>query len=213
MTDAGRQTATALWLGTLALLAINPVARAAPAEYRFDVYYDDKQIGDHRFLIEPADIGLRVLSEAEFEYRLLFVPVYRYRHKAEEVWRDGCLRELNATTHDNGRRFEVTGLTGLDQHACPASFAYWDLERLRRDSLINAQTGEPVGARLIREGDDSIAGEAADRYRLELDGMADITLWYRTGDQRWIGLESRREGGTLRYRAASEDAARRVGTR
>jgi hypothetical protein len=67
-------------------------AATAARELHFDVFFDDKRIGDHRFHLTPGEDALRVRSEADFEYRLLFVPVYRYRHEAEEIWQDGCLR-------------------------------------------------------------------------------------------------------------------------
>jgi hypothetical protein len=174
-------------------------AAAAPDALHFDVYYDDRRIGDHRFVIEPIDGGERVRSEARFEYRLLFVPLYRYRHDAVEIWRDGCLRHLESQTDDNGRRESVPGLPDLGAE-CVGSFAYWDLERLRRESLVNAQTGEPVAARLIPEGESHLDGQRAEHYRLELAGMPDIGLWYRSDDGRWLGLETRRDNGTLRYR-------------
>jgi hypothetical protein len=175
-------------------------AATAARELHFDVFFDEKRIGDHRFHLTPGEDALRVRSEADFEYRLLFVPVYRYRHEAEEIWQDGCLQQLSSSTNDNGRHFEVPELSGAVASDCPASFAYWDIERLRRESLINAQTGEAVDARLVHEGGERVADYEAERYRLELDGMDTIHLWYRAEDRLWLRLETRRDRGTLVYR-------------
>lgn len=175
-------------------------AAASTRELQFDVYFDDRRIGDHRFLVEADGDALRVRSEARFEYRLLFVPLYRYRHDAVEHWRNGCLEHLESETDDNGRRVAVDGLPDVDS-ACPGSFAYWDVARLQRDALINAQTGEPVAARLVPDGEDRLDGQAVRRYRLELADMPDIALWYAADDGAWLALETRRDNGTLRYRS------------
>ncbi|MEQ8484318.1 MAG: DUF6134 family protein [Pseudomonadales bacterium] len=188
--------AAALLLATCAVTAAQ--ADTQGQTLRFDVYFDDKRIGEHVFEIQRDADGQRVTSEARFEYRLLFVPVYRYRHEAQEVWRDGCLQRLTSVTDDNGRRVEVARLPDAAAD-CPASFAYWDRTQLERDALINAQTGEPVPARLVAQGEDAVDGEPARRYRLELDGMPDIELWYRAEDGAWLRLETRRESGTLTY--------------
>lgn len=190
----------------VACCAVSVHAGSASQTLRFDVYFDDKRIGDHVFEIERDANAKRVRSEASFEYRLLFVPVYRYRHEAQEVWRDGCLQRLTSVTDDNGRRVEVTGLPEAAAD-CPASFAYWDRAQLERDALINAQTGEPVPARLLPQGEDEVDGQRAQRYRLALEGMPDIELWYRAEDGAWLRLETRRENGTLVYQRSDPAAA------
>jgi len=56
--------------------------------------------------------------------------------------------------------------------------------------------------RFSHVGTDRIAGETADRYRLEPEGLDPILLWYRASDQLWLQLETRRESRVLRYRLA-----------
>jgi hypothetical protein len=182
-------------------------AAAGTDALSFDVYYDDRRIGNHHFMIEPTDDGERVRSEARFEYRLLFVRLYRYRHDAVEIWRDGCLHHLESQTDDNGRRESVPALPEVGTE-CPGSFAYWDLERLRRESLINPQTGESIAARLVPGGEADVDGQTAKHYRLELAGMPDIDLWYQADDGLWLGLETQRDSGTLRYRLRPQSSTR-----
>ena len=203
-------TAAAFW--SPAALAAEPTA----TEYRFAVYYGDRRIGEHRYEIVQDGDATRVRSRADFQVKLLFINAYRYEHQANELWRGGCLTGLRSVTDDNGRRYEVdarpreTGLV-LTRHAperaqvtldadCPASFAYWDRERLGRDRLINSQNGEAVAARLEARGTDTVDGVDARRYRLETDGLAPIDLWYDASDDTWLRLETTREGATLRYR-------------
>lgn len=200
-----------------ALLALAGAAYAETSTYLYSVWYGDKRIGEHEYVISRSGDGLSVRSEASMEVRVLFVPVYRYRHLAEEVWQDGCLTALSAETDDNGRHYalQATATPGavrlqqtapaLDERevapvACPASFAYWDLDLLRQEQLLNAQTGEIAPATLIPEGNESLDGVAARRYLLEAEGLTPIRLWYRESDDQWLRLETSREGATISYR-------------
>lgn len=187
-------------------------------DYRFDVYYNGKRIGEHEFLVRRTDQEIRVQSRAQFEFRMLFVPVYRYEHIARERWVAGCLQTLAARTNDNGELFEInmqpqqgelllsrlapSSATVAVDDPCPASYAYWDLELLRRGELINTQTGEIMSAKLTDQGVEERDGVLARRFTLNAE-TGTIELWYRESDSRWIALETVRDGGTLAYRAGA----------
>jgi hypothetical protein len=189
----------------------------APREYHFEVLLDDKPIGTHRYRVVPgADGAEQVLSEAEFQVRFLGLTVYRYRHRAEESWRDGCLLRLDATTNDNGdvlavQGAQADGMFQLQQpgtwrtgRRCLAAYAYWDLPRLMRQSeLLNPQTGKLDQAQLEYIGEESLSGAKASmparRYRLRAADL-EIHLWYDT-EGRWLQLASTARGNReLRYR-------------
>jgi hypothetical protein len=224
-TDSGRMLAAALLLALAAALPAPAVtASAETRDFRFEVFLDGRHIGQHHFEVAGEAGGERVRSQAEFEFRLLFVTLYRYRHLADEVWEKGCLSGLTSSTDDNGRAFAIEAarhdearllLTRLKPDrtstevaaACPATFAYWDRERLRVGQLINAQTGDVSNARLIPEGDEVIDGIATLRYRLEADGLSDIYLWYRADDGAWWRLATRRDGRMLEYRTVADISA------
>jgi hypothetical protein len=172
-------------------------AHAAPRSWSFRVLLDGREIGRHAFTHEPVPGGARVVSEARFEVRFLFVTAYRYEHRAEERWQGGCLESLEARTDDNGVRRDVR----VRPADCTRSFAYWDPSILRAERLLNAQTGEVVPVRSTAFGTESIAVRgretSASRYRLTAPGLA-IDLWYAGSE--WVALESSVEGGRrLRY--------------
>ena len=120
----------------------------------FQVYLDDKPIGKHSFRISESGETRRISSSASFDVDFLFVNAYRYRHSSSEIFRDGCLQEIRATTDDNGKRYRVEGSAlgkgfrvehqdGVEQaHGCLTTFAYWDPDFLRQKRLLNAQTGD-----------------------------------------------------------------------
>ncbi|MEA3300713.1 MAG: DUF6134 family protein [Pseudomonadota bacterium] len=199
-----------LWAGPLA--ANEPLA--------FDVYLDDKPIGTHRYHFTPEGEGFRLVSEARYDVKVLFINAYRYRHRSEEQWRDGCLVAIRSRTDANGDDFRVDaeltdkGLaldTGEGKALapvavdCPRSYAYWDRELLAgADQLLNSQTGELGAVRLEPRGMDELPwGGRGEAFVLK-NPEADIHLWY-DGEGRWLGLRSELDNGrTLSYRPRAD---------
>jgi len=110
------KTTSASWLITPILLALSSVANASET-LRFQVYLGDKPIREHSFHISETGDLTRVSSRAAFDVDFLFVNAYRYRHDSREVFRDGCLQEIRATTDDNGTRYRVEGEAIVDGFA------------------------------------------------------------------------------------------------
>ena len=142
-------------LGSAALALLTAWAPTQANEVlRFQVYLDDKPIGEHSFRIAEGGDTTRVSSRAAFDVDFLFINAYRYRHNSNEVFRDGCLAEIDASTDDNGKRFQVEGSTvgdafrierkdGTEQApGCVKTFAYWDQSFLEQRRLLNPQTGD-----------------------------------------------------------------------
>jgi hypothetical protein len=188
----------------------------------FDVFLDDREVGRHTFRFDgtPDDFTLR--SEAEIRVKIAFVTVFRYEHEATERWVDGCMTRLDSQTDDNGDDIAVTGVareTGFSVESgdggetwdvdCAWGFAYWNPALPGRERLINPQDGnlleiawEDLGGRRITVDGIEIAARA---WSLKAEEM-DIRLYYDDAD-RWVGLDSRRDGRLVRYRPAESDPA------
>jgi hypothetical protein len=215
----------------LVLLPYSASGTSGPVEeLRFRVFLDDEPIGSHNVRIAEKDSTRTVESEASFDVRLLFVPVFSYRHSNTEIWRDGCLLQIDAQTDSNGKQYRVEGRKrgsayriGTDSATeaypvnCLMSFAYWDRQMLQQERLLNAQTGEivqvdiePLGEKTLRLGDREIA---ADGYRIVArDRDVDIKVWYSRRDGSWLSLESRLKNGRLmRYLPAGTDLLASIG--
>ena len=182
--------------------------------WNFDVYLNDKKVGKHSFTVAEADGVKLVQSEANFKYKILFIPAYKYEHTAAERWTDNCLVDLSATTNDNGERILVTGSqtnsgfaiqrgqSPVELPECVMTFAYWNPEFLEQPRLLNPQTGEYVDISVEQAGSDilEVRGQqvAATRFRLTAYDI-DLTLWYSPDDE-WLALESVAKGGhIIRY--------------
>ncbi len=174
---------------------------AQARSWLFEVRLDGQPVGEHRFDLAPEGEGLRLRSEAQFTVRVLGIPLYRYRHSADERWRDGCLQSLDASTDDNGKAGKVTHR--IKDGDCLMTFAYWNPALLRQTRLLNPQTGVVEPARIERVGPgtfDAAAGPLeAVRWRIHTREQP-IDLWL-SGAGEWIGLESTVAGGRrLAYR-------------
>jgi hypothetical protein len=182
-----------------ALLIAATAASAQTRAWNFRVLLDDSEIGRHRFTLRDNGAGRELRSEARFDVKFLAIPVYRYEHQAMELWRDGCLRALDARTDDDGERGAVDWREA--GNGCRMSFAYWNPKILQARQLLNAQTGEFVPVNVTALGEESIAVRGkpvrAQRYRLS-GPQLQIDIWLDQGE--WVALESVAKGGRrLRY--------------
>jgi len=182
--------------------------------WNFRVMLDDTPIGYHRVNVNRIDNTKTVHTRANFDVRILFIPVYSYEHETREQWEDNCLVDISSTTDDNGDNYFISsmqqdqrlavetrsGTTSLD--GCVRTFAYWDVDLLNSERLLNTQTGEyesvsvtDMGTGLLSIDDEQIE---ARHFRLLADDL-NIDLWY-TKDMHWLALESVTESGAvLRY--------------
>ncbi len=197
---------------------------AEPADHHFRVFLDGDEIGTHSFRFQPLGDGpahYRLVSEASYEVKILFVKVYQYDHRSVETWRQGCLEDIQAVTDDNGEKFQVAG-EQLDtsfrvevngerrtlEEGCVGTFAYWEPDLLTAPRLLNSQTGELEDVALERLGERPLPwDETIEATALSLESEAGtIRLWYHR-EGHWLGLRSRLGNGrVLEYRADPSSA-------
>lgn len=180
----------------------------------FRVFLDDKPIGYHEYRMTGDDDQYIMSIKAEFDVQFLFLSVYSYAHNNSETWQNQCLTQLSSTTDDNGEdlfvRFRaVSDGFRIDTpeetqkvNGCVRSFAYWNLDLLKSDRLLNAQTGELVDIELKSMGAESITlGDwpvEAERYQIKGKDL-EIDLWYSSSKE-WLALRSiTKDGYTLQY--------------
>ncbi|MDJ0794089.1 MAG: DUF6134 family protein [Woeseiaceae bacterium] len=187
--------------------------------WEFDVALDGKPIGSHTFELQHDGAQQVLTTEARFDVKFLFVTAFRYRHENTEVWNDGCLSSIDASTNSNGDllavngtlgdgQFDVTSTQGMSSlPACVQTFAYWNPRILEAQQLLNSQTGEYENVKAVYEGPDQIkvAGSTVEAFRYRLSASAgDIVLWYSTDETTWLGLEAPANGGRkLTYTAVA----------
>ena len=198
----------------LALLVLPAFASATEQAWKFRVYLDDKEIGFHEFRVLEQDGLQRLETEANFEYKLLFLTLYEYAHENTEIWQGDCLAKIESYTDANGDPYEIKGARDEDRFVlestegsaelppCVMSFAYWNPAFLEQDRLLNSQNGQFVDVEVgaPERVDLEVRGipRQALRYRLEAEDLG-IEIWY-SENQEWLGLQADAAGGRkLRY--------------
>ena len=212
-----RKSGTATLIACAIASGANAADELPGKQWQFEVALDGKPIGFHTFELQHDGSKQVLTTEASFDVKFLFVTAFRYRHQNTEIWNDGCLSSIDASTDSNGKQLDVRGeineesfdLLSAEGPAtlprCVQTFAYWNPAILESQRLLNSQTGAYEDVTVTLEGREqlAVAGERIDALRYRLSAQAgDITLWYSSEDNTWVGLEAPAKGGRkLRYQA------------
>lgn len=203
-------------LTTTAISAFGKV----PTDLAFRVFLNQKPIGNHLYKFESIDDGYRVVSEADYQVKILFFTAYEYEHKSVEQWARGCLEQVFSNTNDDGENYRV--LMRKTRHGavitvnfreqtlndeCVRTFAYWDRQLLDSDKLLNAQTGELESVDLAPRGESPLPWKAdisADNFLLTTP-EGPLQLWYDSAGT-WVGLRAELNNGrVIEYRSLKND--------
>jgi len=189
-------------LATMMLFACSSLFAEQRATYLFDVYFDDRLVGTHRFVRTTTDNGRDIIeSHADFQLKILFFNAFQYQHHSQEVWQNDCLVALTAET-ESRRGAEQTELSqegslprltvnGAEKEIaapldCLSTFAYWRRDLTSRSHLMNAQSGDVVPVQIQTL---PVAEDATDeRIRISSDKLNIDVIYDLEGD--WIGLET-----------------------
>ena len=189
------------------LLLLNQPSMAIPASsehWYFKAFIDDREVGYHSFDVTRDGRWIYLSSRADFEYRLLRIPLFSYTHQVRERYDENfCLDYIESSTETrrekialNGQRTQggftvntIEGGVGEDLSVpCLTTFAYWSTKLLSQNQLLNGQDGRLMPVTIEPITTDETEDGARKSYRLRADSL-DLTLHYSV-DGQWLGLES-----------------------
>ena len=169
--------------------------------YAFDVFFDDRLIGEHKFVRSTSETGEEIVtSRAFFALKILFFNAFKYDHSSREIWRNGCLVELEATTNTKkgeqttALRSETEGFSLIvngeakdlpNRDSCLSSFAYWRTDLSERALLMNAQSGDLVPVEISTSTDPENIG----RRTIIAAKKLNIEVQYDS-QGKWVGLQT-----------------------
>lgn len=186
----------------------------APDALAFEVLRKGKPIGTHTIAFTPNGDRLQVDIDIRLDVKFLMFNAYSYRHRNQEIWRDGRLVRIETKTDDDGedffvrgranaRGFEVDGSGG--KAVAPAGIiptSYWDPAIVTRNKLLNTQTGELMEVS-VAPGDETefrVGDRTVSARHYVMSGDLDLELWYDpTGTLTRIRFEAS-DGSTIDYR-------------
>lgn len=178
----------------------------------FRVLRDGAPIGHHKIAFEQIGDELHVDVDVELEINLAFITLFRYEHRAKEVWRGGRLISLDTSTNDDGEKYTVSArstdegliVEGADgRFIAPANIlptTYWHPDTVDQNLLLDTQHGRLLSVSATPKGVDVInaAQEQLPAQRFTLDGDLDVDLWYDpTGD--WMKIAFSVRGSEIDY--------------
>ena len=174
-------------------LAVNP-PRSLPSEGRLDfsITRNGKAIGTHIYRFAQDGQRTTVDIRTDIDFRLLFIPVYRFRHQSREVWEGDRLKAMESETNDNGdpvhltvraegSKLTVQGKDGpqtIERSAIPASL--WHASTLEGRRLLSTVSGGVMEIKIEYLGEKTlqIHGKPVVTGHYRMSGGYDRELWY-----------------------------------
>ena len=176
----------------------------------FTVTRNGTPIGSHVYTFDRHGSRTDVEIRTNIDFRLLSLPVYRFKHESHEVWDGDRLVRLVSNTDDNGEpvaldvRAEGQVLkvgaqdqaVDVDANAVPASL--WNRDVVRRGRLLDTVNGDLMKTTATDLGDDTVTvgGKKIPARRFRLSGEYNRDLWY-----------DRRDGALLRVQFEARDGS------
>lgn len=214
---------TSSLLPTGAALSAPSLASAYPRLLKFRVERDGNTIGNVTQRYRPAGDDLTVETAIEFLVTLAFIPVYRYEHRARELWRDGRLVRLDTVTNNDGDIQKVAGRASEDGFTvdgpagaltAPADIlpsSYWHPRFTAANRMLDSQKGRILEFDVSKVGTERIEalGRPIDADRFAMRGDIDLDFWYDP-DRVWQKMAFTIKGGFMEYTRVApgpEDAA------
>lgn len=179
----------------------------------FDIVRNGKPIGTHTYRFDRHGERTEVRIRTNIDYRLLFIPVYRFEHESLEVWENGRLARLESDTNENGtpvklrvQREEDTlmvvgedGTMHVDREIIPASL--WNRLVLNRHEILTTISGNVKSMQVAYVGEETleVRGEKRRTYHFRLTGEFERDLWYDRSDVLVRVRFEASDGSTVQY--------------
>jgi len=189
-------------------------ASASNLDAKFLIKREGKVIGYHAVDVREADGAFIVETEIEMRVKLGPIPLFKYDHDSQEVWRDGQVVSIDSKTNHDGDKTYVSarrqnGLLMIDgseyQGPAPSDAApssYWDKSLVTAGALINTQTGEIIEIEVEPLGVTRAPhNREAEHYRVT--GTVNLDIWY--DGQQWVGSQFTIDGEELVYELVADE--------
>ena len=146
-----------------------PRAYTAPQpDLRFRALHRGSQVGEHRVTFRQHG-DLIVETQVDITIKILFFTVFRFKHRAQEVWQSERLVSVKSTIDDNGMILQVSGYAAKDGFRILGSDgpflasanlltsnSLWNSGIVRENRLIDVQHGSEIGLVVTLLGDEQV---------------------------------------------------------
>jgi len=183
----------------------------------FDIYRNNKHIGEHIFSFTKSNSKISIESEINFIIKKLGIVLYRYHVKGKEVYKDGKLIKFNSKTDQNGKEKYVNLKLENDQFIIDGSSykgktsinyvlgTWWNHSIVEADAQISAVSGRIIEQKVTFLGKETIKignknyktlhfNFSSTDKKLKKDKKLNTDVWYEDETLNWVKASFKKKG-------------------
>ena len=183
----------------------------------FDIYRNNKHIGQHIFSFNRSNEKLEVESEINFEIKKLGIVLYKYHVKGTEFYENDELVKFSSKTNQNGKEKYVNLKLNGDEYIIdgssykgPASKKYllgtwWNHSIVKAEAQISAVSGRIIKQKVTFLGKEDIVIDgktyktlhfnfSSTDKKLKKDKKLNTDVWYDEKTLNWIKASFDKKG-------------------
>jgi len=183
----------------------------------FDIYRNNKHIGEHIFSFTKSNEQISIKSEINFIIKKFGLVLYKYHVKGIEVYKDGKLIKFNSKTNQNGKEKYVNLKLENDEFIIdgssykgkvPANYllgTWWNHSIVEAEAQISAVSGRIIKQKVTYLGKETIKignktyktlhfNFSSTDKKLNKDKKLNTDVWYDEKNLNWIKAAFKKKG-------------------
>ena len=183
----------------------------------FDIFRNNKHIGQHVFSFTKNDKQLKVESEINFQIKKLGVVLYKYNVKGTEYFENGKLVKFNSKTNQNGKEKYVNlNLENEELVIDGSSFkgkvstdyllgTWWNHSLVKAPAQISAVSGRIIEQNVSFLGKEKVETDlktfnalhfnfSSSDPKLKKDKKLNTDVWYDEETLYWVKASFKKKG-------------------
>ncbi|HAJ46960.1 MAG TPA: hypothetical protein DCL54_10310 [Alphaproteobacteria bacterium] len=177
----------------------------------FNAYNGRSLLGTHKLFFDVQGNTIKVRTEIDLKFKVLFVTAYTYEMRTEETWTNGQFVSFTSSADDNGEKESVSmtrqgavsringsGFKGeVSEVLYPTS--YWAYPALKTTGWMSTQSGKIQRVAVKPRGTESLKSGAAavQANRYDVSGDLNMSLWFN--GRVWTGARFKVSDNNILY--------------
>ena len=186
----------------------------------FDIYRNNKHIGEHIFSFAKSDEQISIESKINFIIKKFGIVLYKYHVKGKEVYKDGKLIKFNSRTDQNGKEKYVNLELENDEFIIngssfkgktPTNYllgTWWNHSIVEAEAQISAVSGRIINQKVTFLGKETIKignknyktlhfNFSSTDKKLKKGKKLNTDIWYEEKTLNWVkaAFKKKRELG------------------
>ena len=183
----------------------------------FDIYRNNKHIGEHIFSFAKSNEQISIESEINFIIKKFGIVLYKYHVKGKEVYKDGKLIKFNSRTDQNGKEkyvnlelengeFIINGSSFKGK--TPTNYflgTWWNHSIVESEAQISAVSGRIINQKVTFLGKETIKignknyktlhfNFSSTDKKLEKGKKLNTDVWYEEKTLNWVKAAFKKTG-------------------